>query len=188
MPTCISEMSTVQFDLLCVCFSIVNRRSFDLLPTLLGDDNTPRILVGCQADLRCENGVQSVSSREGLSMMEALLAHGYIECSALNGHNVRTLFDYLGRLSLGKGRDNFVALFTPEEFVIYDNHPIFQEFCRLFGPPLRKRLPGARSVDIMVALKRMFKVAPTELKMQIKQSLLPATFFKKQDILIPSPV
>jgi hypothetical protein len=185
MPFLTSELQSSSFNIVCACYSIGHRKSFDGLPSLLGDDNTPRVLIGCQGDLRSAPGVHCVSSREGLWMMEAIGAVGFVETSAETNCNVRLLFDYLARLYIGKVQSHFVSLFTPDEFAFYDESPVFQEFCRLFGPALRKRIPGAKPVDIVTALKRMFTAAPIELKLHLKKSLLPARFFVSQDILIP---
>jgi hypothetical protein len=118
-------------------------------------------------------------------MMEAISALAYIECSAQDNRNVTAVMDTLGKLYFGKCETPLICLYPISELRFSDESPVFFEFCRLFGPGLRKGLPGALPAEIMDALHRMFKAAPPELKIRIKKSLIPAKFFTHQDIFVP---
>ncbi|EJS44519.1 rhb1p [Saccharomyces arboricola H-6] len=90
-----------------LCYSIVNRASFDLIPILwdkvvdqLGRDNVPVILVGTKSDL--ERGAKGENRRitkaEGEKLASTIGSQDkrnqalFIECSAEQGFNVEETF------------------------------------------------------------------------------------------------
>ncbi|CAI4056652.1 hypothetical protein SKDZ_03G0910 [Saccharomyces kudriavzevii ZP591] len=90
-----------------LCYSIVNRASFDVIPILwdklvdqLGKDNLPVILVGTKVDLgrgtKCEK--RCVTKTEGEKLASTIGSQDkrnqamFIECSAEQNYNVEELF------------------------------------------------------------------------------------------------
>lgn len=82
-----------------VCYSIGQRTSFvNVLDKCLSDlkrfkPNTPIILVGTKKDLRISASDKFVTTAEGEEMMETIKARAFIECSALEGENLSTIFE-----------------------------------------------------------------------------------------------
>jgi hypothetical protein len=186
----VDSLSGHSHSLVIACFSIGNPASYTSLPTILGDDHSPRILVGCQCDLRDRPNIQVVSSRDGLRLMAAIGARAYVECSSKKAINISELYHLCGNVSEISIDLPSVILATGKYSDVkhgafgHDQAPVFCEFCRLLGPGLRRTLPGASEPRVMQALAAMFEAAPAEMKVEIKRSLLPAKFFRPQEVLV----
>lgn len=89
-----------------VCFSLLNKASFDNVPTKWMDElkehapTAPVVLVGTMLDLKQnENylkerpGTVIITPQEGEDMKNKINAYRYIECSALTQQNLKTVFD-----------------------------------------------------------------------------------------------
>jgi hypothetical protein len=178
-----SALTGKTYGVVLACFSVANPASYDAIPALLGDDRAPRILVACQCDLRDAANRNVISARDGVRMMAAIGARAYIETSSTKGINVFLPFDKCGtiaKLSIDLPEIHLARNAGPIDLLTVPEDRIFCEFCRLMGPALRKTVPGAPEVQIVSALAAMFRRAPPEMKMEIKKSLLPAKFFRRQ--------
>jgi hypothetical protein len=176
------------------CFSIANPATFDAIPDLLGDKECLTLLIGCQCDQRKSPRVNAVSPREAIRLMKAIEALGYIECSSQDDFNMTAVFEACSDWRNLKPSSPVVKLAPPYQNVTFryekfigEDHPVFAEFCRIFGPGLRNNLPGANGAQVLRALTRMFKRAPVQLKMEIKRSLIPTSFFRSQEMLVRYP-
>ncbi|OAQ67499.1 Ras-like C3 botulinum toxin substrate 1 [Purpureocillium lilacinum] len=95
-------------DVFLVCFSIVSPSSFENVKCKWLDDieshapNTPIVLVGTKLDLRDDAATlldmrnkhtEPISHRHASALVRKILAHRYVECSALTKQNVSAVFD-----------------------------------------------------------------------------------------------
>ena len=85
-------------DVFVVCFSVVNRLSFEHVKTRWSPEanhrcpKTPVILVGTKVDLRNECDNTHITRREGEALARETHAEAYIECSSLTGEGVDEVF------------------------------------------------------------------------------------------------
>ena len=112
------SLSYSEIDLFIVCFSVINRVSFDNIATKWVPElrhfspATPILLVGTKSDLRedsalrqyfREMNIRPISSEQGADLTRSLREAGVIdirECSALTMDGVKLLFDATARLAL----------------------------------------------------------------------------------------
>jgi len=108
-------------DVFCLCFSIVNRGSFENIPTKWKKElkrhgpKVPVILVGTQSDLLDDHDLlehlksknrSHVTREEGLSMAKKINARKYVSCSAKEKINVEGVFKSAIRTALFKSTDD----------------------------------------------------------------------------------
>jgi cell division control protein 42 len=102
-----------------VCFSVINRESFEHVKDKWVKElqhhcpKVPIVLVGTQTDKR--EALKSTKSKlaqshvvtksEGIKMALFIKAATYMECSALNHHNVQNVFNETVLAALGLGSD-----------------------------------------------------------------------------------
>ena len=99
----IRTMSYANTSVFLLCFSVVDRSSFDnientWLPELRNFVKDPNILlVGTKTDLRNDPETLKkgapISPEEGKTKADAIHAVGYVECSALRADGVKDVFD-----------------------------------------------------------------------------------------------
>lgn len=95
-------------DVFLICFSVVSPASFENVKRKWHPElsyhcpNTPIILVGTKLDIRDskdiieklkEKGLAPINYRQGLQMQKEIGAVKYLECSAMTGKGVDTVFD-----------------------------------------------------------------------------------------------
>jgi len=97
-----------------VCFSVVNRDSFNNVTEWVAEvrkecPKTPIVLVGTKSDLRKNedllkeleaNGKPAVLRHEVTKLMEEIGAYDYVECSALTEWHVKDVFEMAARAVL----------------------------------------------------------------------------------------
>lgn len=116
----IRPLSYAGTDVFLVCFSLVSRTSMHNVPYKWIPElrqycpDTPIVLVGTKADLRSDPmildqlkamGQTPVAGEEGLELARSIGAVNYVECSAITGENLKTVFDTAVKaVLLGTGR------------------------------------------------------------------------------------
>jgi len=116
-------LSYPQTDVFLVCFSIVQRNSYENIaikwvPEIKKNNaGTPFILVGTKQDLRDdkrtlrdlrEMGLEPVAHQEGVQLADQQGAGRYIECSALTASGISEIFKETIQLALNKHREKKV--------------------------------------------------------------------------------
>ena len=105
-------LSYPQTDVFMICFSVINRNSFDSIPTKWVPEvrhycpETPFVFVGTMVDIREKGNKAHVSQEEGFKAAQRLGASAYLECSAKTGEGVAEAFEEAGRVGLYGGNDN----------------------------------------------------------------------------------
>ena len=106
-------LSYPQTDVFVVCFSVVDKSSYDNVETLWVPElkqHRPEaaiIIVGTKIDLRHDNSVlakigEPIKAADGQRLADRVGARKYIECSALKQQNVKTVFDEAIRAVIDK--------------------------------------------------------------------------------------
>jgi len=110
-------LSYPQTDIFLVCFSIVDRNSFDSVTSKWIPEinhhcpGVPFLLVGCKLDLRndadsltrlASRGVAPISYEEGIALSRKIGAGTYIENSGLTQEGLKNVFDESVRAGFGK--------------------------------------------------------------------------------------
>ena len=102
-------------DIFIICFSTVSPPSFENVRDVWYSEvkrcspNTPKILVGTKTDLRDDTNIVSelkkidckpIYRHTGLKLARAIGAIRYFECSSINRHGLKEIFDEVTKLVL----------------------------------------------------------------------------------------
>jgi len=108
-------LSYPQTDVFLVCFSLISPSSYENVKTKWIPEIThhcpdaPVLLIGTKLDLRDnpetisklrERGLSPISNSQGQALMKDIKAARYIECSALQQKNLKSVFDEAIRVCL----------------------------------------------------------------------------------------